>query len=204
MINYISKNYCVTTFARSGSTSVLNWCYYLDNNKIFNGQDYGYGSSKILGSGIHWYYLYNLNYNNENLYKQNTDKILLLRDPIERFISAFNFLKVNNHNNINEKLIHISIEDFIINIDKFIDDKFVKIHIEPFSTYLNKTDKKHFTHIINFKKLIWIKNYLEKKTNKKIPQHLIHLNKTTKKNYISSKYKNILKEFYASDYEFLF
>lgn len=204
MINYISQNFSISTFPRCGSTSVLNWCYYTDHKKFFNGRDYGYGHKDIDGSGIHWYYFYNKNFTTECLLQKKNEKILLIRNPIDRFISAYNFLKNNTHDDLDTKLRDVSIEFFIENIERFTENYFIMIHIKPFYDYLKNIDLKIFTYKYTIENIHIIKNYIELKTNCQIPNSIIHLNKSKEKFNLSKKHHNILKDYYAEDFSLLF
>lgn len=204
MINYISTNFCISTFPRCGSTSILNWCYYIDNKKEFDGTKFGYGHTKIKGSGIHWFYLYHQEFTIEKLLKQKNEKILVVRDPIDRFISSYEFLRTNTHDNLNIKLKDISIECFIQNLEMYNKNDFVKIHTQPYFTYLKNFDKNFFSHIIMKDNISWLKGYIEKKQNIRIPDTIVHLNKTTTKHTLSKELKSILKDYYHNDYAFLF
>lgn len=204
MIHYISEKFSITTFARAGSTSVLNWCYYGERGQPFSGKEYGYGHPSINGSGVHWYYLKDCNFSTEMLLQQAYSKqnILIIRDPIERFVSAFNFLKNNSHDNLKEKLLSVHIENFIDNLDLYRQNKFIDMHVKPYFEYLEKIDLKNtFTKIYKTKDLNKVKYFIEKNLNCKIPSGLNTLNVSHNKYNVGKENKKKLQEIYYNDFK---
>lgn len=205
MIHYIANDYSISAMARSASTSVFNWCYYAEYKKKFNNTEFNYGTKLIMGSGIHWYFLYDCGYTKEKLMSQqkSNTNFLITRNPIDRFISSYNFLKNNKHSNVNIILQDVSLAQFITNIESFRKNKFIKMHTDPYSIYIKDFPENFFTYI-DISKLYQIKEFIEKRHTCVIPKELVTLNTSKNKVAVDSNTIKLISKYYENDISILF
>lgn len=138
-----------------------------------------------------------------NRYKNITHnqkiKFCIVRDPVERFISAF-----TNRILFHQKpRIHITITDFIKNIDTLLEltsFKDAKIHFTTQVQYIG-SNPSVYTHIFDIKKLNEVKCLLENHTDISLPD--LHLQKSGNiiRPTLTEEQKNVIKNRYKIDYE---
>jgi hypothetical protein len=126
-------------------------------------------------------------------------RFCIVRDPIERFVSAFTN-RILYHRKPRS---HISISDFILNIDNILEqDEYIdtRIHFRTQTYYIGE-DTSIYTHIFGINEMNRIKNMLEDHTKIYLPD--IHLQKSGKcvKPTLTAEEKSVLKKRYHIDYE---
>lgn len=138
-----------------------------------------------------------------NRYKNITHnqkiKFCIVRDPVERFISAF-----TNRILFHQKpQIHITITDFIKNIDTLLEltsFKDAKIHFATQVQHIG-SNPNVYTHIFDIKKLNEVKSLLENHIDISLPD--LHLQKSGNiiRPTLTEEQKNVIKNRYKIDYE---
>ena len=135
----------------------------------------------------------------ENPTHDQTIRFCIVRDPIERFVSAFTN-RILFHKKPN---VEISISTFIENMDDLLEQKIyanAKIHFRTQTHYIGK-DTGIYTHIFSINEINKLKNMLEVHTNICLPD--IHLQKSGKcvKPTLTNEEKCVIKKKYHLDYE---
>ena len=126
-------------------------------------------------------------------------RFCIVRDPLERFVSAY-----TNRILFHQKPIsNISISDFISNIDNILEQeeyKDAKIHFTTQTQYIGE-DTSIYTHIFDMSEMNRIKNILQDHTNIYLLD--LHLQKSGNivKPTLTNEEKSILKKRYHIDYE---
>ena len=126
-------------------------------------------------------------------------RFCVIRDPVERFLSAFtNRILFHKKPNVD-----ITITDFIDNFDNLMQQKIYKdaqIHFTTQAHYIGK-DPNLYTHIIDIKELNKLKILLENHTNTKLPD--LHLQKSglIQKPILTEDQVQWIKNKYSIDYE---
>jgi hypothetical protein len=132
------------------------------------------------------------------------ERFCVVRDPVERFYSAYTHL-------VYRKLVfgeHISIEKFIEGIENNYDSdawKVVRLHTSPLISCIGKSPEK-FSKIYNLSQLPELKMFLEQRSGKELPS--VHINSNDV--YLSKKTHEIpkindnqldwIKNYYSEDY----
>ena len=126
-------------------------------------------------------------------------RFCVIRDPVERFLSAFtNRILFHKKPNVD-----ITITDFIDNFNNLMQQKIYKdaqIHFTTQAHYIGK-DPNLYTHIIDIKELNKLKILLENHTNTKLPD--LHLQKSgpIEKPILTEDQVQWIKNKYSIDYE---
>lgn len=123
----------------------------------------------------------------------------IVRDPIERFISAY----TNRILYLNTAGIQFSIEEFIKNYDYYAADRKYRdiIHHTQPITYFCGTDPSIFTHIFNTSQLDQVKQLLEDTYKVKLPDIRLNKSDDTKSIKLSKDDIKKIRIRYQKDYE---
>ena len=125
-------------------------------------------------------------------------RFCVVRDPVERFISAF-----TNRILFHKKpKVDITIAEFIEKFDILINTKLyvdAKLHFVPQVEWLGY-DVDLYTHIYNIKNMCMVKNLLETYTGVKLPDLHIQKSKEIKPSVLTENQIAWVKELYRVDY----
>lgn len=131
--------------------------------------------------------------------KECAIRICVVRDPVERFISAY----TNRILFLNTTGKYIPISEFINTIDDLDRKemyKDVKLHMRPLVDWYGM-DTSVFTDIYNLKDILEIKKLLEKFSGKSLPYLHLHKNEGIEKPRLTDNEIEFLKNRYKQDYE---
>lgn len=157
--------------------------------------------------------------------KRNADiskckyRLLVVREPIERFLSAFNekiFHKrwLKEHDNFEDRLLYDeasgvpNINYFIENMGTFLNEyEYLNHHIKPVTQFIDETELSFFTHIYPIENIEYLYEDIRKwtgakaqfrhKNNSKIGKKQITLADISEQNLL------LLENFFKCDYELL-
>ena len=188
---------------KCGSRTILGWAALLKEPNLITEHPEWFQESrqKIEYTEIRS----NLTAYTESLTHNQKIRFCIVRDPVERFISAFtNRILFHKKPEIN-----VSIDEFIDNFDNILSQENFKkgnfyknlaIHFTTQVYYIGAKPEL-YTHIFNIKELYKVKDLLETHTGIKLPN--LHLQKSgnIKKPLLNDKQTEWIKNKYKIDYE---
>lgn len=169
---------------KCASRTMLGYIFYLQNGFLPN-------RLSVVNKGVKF------TTNNPLKY---TYRMCIVRDPIERFISAY--CNRVNMNGVNTEYLSISdVIDKVKNGDEEFRKKYFQFfsHIKPLIKHYG-TSPKYFTHIFNTNQMGEVKKFIEEQSGRELPD--IHLNKSLiqAKPILSESEIDFLKRYYKIDY----
>lgn len=183
---------------KCGSRTILGWAAILKHPNILNEHPDWFASSRQY---IGYKEVSNLIPKFEgNPPNDQKIRFCIVRDPIDRFISAYT----------NRILFHKEPDAAYLGLDYFIDNmnmlmeqpeyKNAKLHFRPQIEDIGK-DPSIYTHIFNFKEIYMVKKLLEEYTHTILPDIHLQQSKDIQKPILTTYQINKLEKIYQTDYE---
>lgn len=189
---------------KAACSSIKSALYFLKNERIYNIENYN-------GKHIHDYW-----YSQQKCISTYSDRVIVIRDPIERFLSAYSN-RVHDHGELNRdaierdcpwlvnKLPHFkpNISQFICDLERYMLVPVIGHHCKPISQYVNN-DLSIFTHVYPLESILELQQYLTQVSGKeiKIPRAQVGYHKISIGQLSESELERLFV-FFDNDYRLL-
>ncbi len=160
---------------KAACSSIKSALYLLKNKRTYNIENYN-------GNHIHDYW-----YSKQQCLNHYSDKVIVVRDPIERFLSAYSN-RVHDHGELNRgaverdcpwlvnQLPHFkpSLSQFVSELERYMLVPVIGHHCKPLSQHVHN-DLSTFTHIYPLENISELEQYLSETTGQNIEIPRVHV-----------------------------